>query len=312
MKIIAIESSCDETSIAFLQNKKVMDCLTWSQIDTHQKFGGVVPQLASKLHSNRLPIILQTMLKRSAIVWKEIDFIAYAAKPGLVGCLKMGEALAQSITTICNIPNLKINHLYAHIYAVSFSKKIQFPALGLVISGGHTQLYYIPEELIFKKIGETVDDAAGEALDKIGRKLKLPYPAGPEIEKLAKRGKWKYKLNIYQDKKNLNFSFSGLKTHAIHLIEKTGLENIQINDFAHSVQKTIFQNIWKKIATATKQYKVQNIIVGGGVAANNELRKELKKLEIPVLYPKKEYCTDNAAMIGVIAYHQVQKDKKLK
>lgn len=307
MNIIAIESTCDETSVAFLKNKKVIDCLIWSQIKYHQQFGGVVPQIASKLHSDKLPILLEQITKKYLINWKQINLIAYAAKPGLIGCLKMGESMAKTISTLHNIPLVGVDHLHAHIYAVNLKQEIKFPALGLIVSGGHTQLFYMPKHLVFQKIGDTLDDAVGEVLDKIGRSLNLNYPAGSEIEKLArKQGAQVYQFAIYDDTKDLNFSFSGLKTNAIKLIEKKKLEQIDIHGFTYCLQKTIFQTIKKKLLLAMKQYQIRSIVLAGGVAANEELRKTINEIKIPVLYPAKKYCTDNGAMIGILAYYQSQ------
>ena len=305
MKIIAIESTCDETSLAFLENKQVVDCLTWSQIGHHQQFGGVVPQIASKLHAQKLPILLDQLIKRNKINWKTIDLIAYAARPGLVGCLKMGESLAKTISNFHNIPLYEVNHLYAHIYAANIEQEMIFPALALVVSGGHTQMFYMPKHLTFQKIGDTLDDAVGEVLDKIGRSLNLGYPAGSKIEKLAQGKRRKtYQFGIYDSSENLDFSFSGLKSNAINLIRKETREKIDLCGFAHSLQSTIFQVIKKKMILALKRYSAKCIVLAGGVATNQELRNIVGQLKIPVLYPPKEYCTDNGAMIGIFSYYQ--------
>lgn len=311
MKIIAIESTCDETSVAYLENKQVLSCLTWSQITYHQQFGGVVPQIASKLHANKLPILLDQTIKEVKINWKEVDLIAYASHPGLIGCLKMGESIAKTLSTFYRIPLLGVNHLHAHLYATNIDQEIIFPALGLVVSGGHTQMFYMPKALVFEKIGNTLDDAAGEVLDKIGRSLNLGYPAGSKIEQLAnKQGKKTYHFGIYDDGDNLNFSFSGLKSNAINLIAKEGLENLDINSFAYHLQKTIFSVIKKKIILALKQYPSKCIVLGGGVVANKTLRKTISQLSVPVLYPQKEYCTDNGAMVGILASYQSESKRK--
>ncbi len=309
MKIIAIETSCDETSIAFLEGKKIIDCLTWTQIPIFKYFGGVIPQISSQLHSMKLPLLLEKIINKNKINWNEIKLIAYTKKPGLIGCLKIGEALAKSIALYQNIPIMPIDHLHGHIYAGQIENEIMFPALGLVVSGGHTQIIYLANNYQFKVIGTTLDDAIGEAIDKIGRKLKLNYPAGPEIEKMAINGKKTYNFSIYNDSNNYNFSFSGLKTHAINTIKKKGLENINKNDFAFSLQNDIFTNLKKKLKLALKEYKVENIVVGGGVATNDLLKKIIKSLPVKVIIPSKKYCTDNAAMIGVAAFYQ---SKKLK
>lgn len=219
----------------------------------------------------------------------------------------MGEMLAKTIGSFYNIRVLQVNHLHAHLYAVNIDKEIPFPSLGLVISGGHTQMFYIPKNLEFKKIGDTLDDAAGEVLDKIGRSLHLDYPAGSKIEQLAKQPYQKeYQFNIYQNQQNFNFSFSGLKTHALNLIAKEGLENIDLNGFAYFLQQTLFQTIKSKLILALKRYPVRAVVVAGGVVANQTLRKILNEVSVPVLYPKKEYCTDNGAMIAITAYYQKQ------
>lgn len=306
--LLAIETSCDETSVALMKNNEVVECLTWDQIEHFISYGGVVPQIASRLHMEKLPILLETLIKKHPQTWNNIQYIAYTAKPGLIGCLRIGEAAAHTIALEKNLPLIPINHLEAHIYAVTLEDVIQFPALALIVSGGHTQLVYLSHELNFKIIGSTVDDAVGEVIDKIARKLNLGYPGGPAIEALAENGRPIYSLSVYENKKDFDFSFSGLKTNAIHLIEKQQqLNDFSINDFASSFQNKIFHVLAKKINLANGKYKIKNLILCGGVASNQALRIYLQQhCNLPLLVPEKKYCIDNAAMVGVLAFHQIQ------
>lgn len=203
--------------------------------------------------------------------------IAYTYKPGLIGCLKIGETMAKTIALHENIKLLNINHLYAHLYVANLTAEIIFPALGLVVSGGHTQIIYMPKPLKFEIIGNTLDDAVGEALDKIGRCLNLDYPAGPKIEQLALNGEKNYHFAIYNDSTNYDFSFSGIKTNAINLIKKIGFKNIKLKDFAFSLQETIFETIKNKIIQAATHHQVKTIVIGGGVATNEFFRKKMQK-----------------------------------
>ncbi len=307
MYILGIETSCDETSVALMKDNKIIKCWTWTQIKYFQKYGGVVPNIASELHSQNLPILLNEIIDEYPDIMKKIKYIAYTSKPGLIGCLHVGRGFAETLALFFQAKLIPINHLHAHLYIAQYDEKIEWPAIGLVVSGGHTQLYYMKKNLSFEVLGETMDDAAGEVLDKIGRKMGLGYPCGAKIEKLAQKGKSKYKLNVYKNKKNLDFSFSGLKTHALQTWNKIEKNEQNIHDFAYSLQKTIVDLLVSKIELACAKYSAKTVIVGGGVAANQILRKQLKQnLKIKLLVPTKEYCTDNAAMIGFLGYFQIQ------
>ncbi len=308
--ILAIESSCDETSLALMKNKEIIECWTWSQVNYFQKYGGVVPQIASRLHMEKLPVLLKELIAKYPVIWAKINYIAYTKKPGLIGCLRIGRAFAKTIAMYKQIPLVPINHLEGHIYAVTITEEIQFPALALIVSGGHTQLLYSKEDLDFQLIGSTVDDAAGEVIDKIARKMGLPYPGGPAIEELAKTGAPIYKMSVYENRKDLNFSFSGLKTNAAHLWDKTQQDAIFKNNFAASFQSKIIHVLIKKVNLARAKFPIKNLILCGGVAANQALRNGLKKnIAVPVIIPPKEYCTDNAAMIGTLAFQKIAKAK---
>ncbi len=300
--ILAIETTCDETSVALLKNDAIIDVMTYSQIDSFQKIGGVVPQIASDLHVQRLPELIQKILVQNHLHWQNVKLVAYADHPGLEGCLQVARAAAKTIALRFQIPIMALNHIEAHFWIASYQKKITFPVLGVVISGGHTQLFLVKDErLSFQILGSTRDDAAGECLDKIARYLNLGYPGGPVIEKLSQTGTVNIKLPVYQGK-DLDFSFSGLKTFCIQWIKKNQ-STLNINDFCASLENAIFTTIEKKIIFAIKKYKIKTILAGGGVMANNHLRKKLANIPNVIFFAaEKQYCTDNAAMIGYLAY----------
>lgn len=322
MLILAIETSCDETSVAILKNKTILSNTTITQILEQQKYGGVVPILAAKLHLKNIQKVLSKALTKANIDQKEIDYVAYTEKPGLVICLQIGKVIAETISLYLNKPLIPCNHLEGHIYASLIEhksdtgqKKWEFPVLALVISGGHTQLYYLKEHLNFKLLGQTLDDAIGECLDKVSLLLNYSYPGGPIIEKLALEGKYSYQLPLSKIDNTYDFSFSGLKTAVRRTIEKEG-KKLDVNDLAYSLQHTLAKVLTWKIRKFLKEQKVNTIVVGGGVSANkyltNYLKKEIcnkKDQEINLLIPFKEYCTDNAAMIGILAYYKLKYNK---
>ncbi len=314
MYILAIETSCDETSFAISKNGIILSNIISSQIDTHKKYGGVVPEIASRLHFENFGFILDEVIKKSKIKITKIDKIAYTEKPGLIGCLHIGKMIAKTLSSYLNKDIISCNHLEGHIYSSAIDNKFEFPLLSLVVSGGHTQLYLLKKNLDFNLIGSTLDDAIGECYDKIARMLKLSYPGGPIIDKLSKSGKNVYKLSIPKKDKTLDFSFSGLKSASANFIDKNK-NNLNINDFCSSFQNVAIQSLINKIELATKKYKPKMITIAGGVSANSLLREKIKefcnKNNILFLLPDLKYCTDNAAMIARLAYEKlINKDKK--
>ncbi|KLL03074.1 MAG: O-sialoglycoprotein endopeptidase [Mycoplasmataceae bacterium RV_VA103A] len=313
MIIISLETSCDETSVAILENKKVLSNITISQILEQQKYGGVMPSLAAKLHVKNIQKVLKKTLSTAKISPQQIDYIAYTEKPGLIICLQIGKIVAETLALYLNKPLLPVNHLEGHIYASLLEKneEWEFPALSLIISGGHTQIYRLNSHSDFILLGETCDDAIGECLDKSAILLGYNYPGGPAIEKLAQTGKNTYRLPFPKNDESFDFSFSGLKSEISRLISKEK-ENINVNDLACSLQCILAEILTKKLKRAWLTVRAKTIIIGGGVIANkflrNYLTKNLQKWDkkIKIFFPEIKYSTDNAAMIGVLAYYKIK------
>ena len=312
MIILALETSCDETSIAILENKKILSNITVSQILEQQKYGGVMPSLAAKLHIKNIQQVLFQALSEAKISPEKIDYIAYTEKPGLIICLQIGKTVAETLSLYLNKPLVPINHLEGHIYAslINQEKEWEFPALALIISGGHTQIYHLKNHFEFILLGETLDDAIGECLDKSAILLGYNYPGGPIIEKLALTGKNTYQLPLPKNDDSLDFSFSGLKSEIGRLVNKEG-KNINANDLTCSLQNILAEILTKKLKKAWMTTRAKTIVIGGGVIANNFLRdyltKNIKKWdkEIKIFIPEIKYSTDNAAMIGIAAYYKI-------
>ncbi len=304
--ILGIETTCDETSVALLKDGIIIDLLTHSQIPTFKQWGGVVPQIASDLHVKRLPVLIQHILAKNQLSAAQLTMVAYADHPGLEGCLQVGRAGAKTFKIRYQIPILPINHLEAHFWIATYQQSDwNFPALGAVISGGHTQLFLVPSWTSNPVIiGATKDDAAGECIDKLARYLGLEYPGGPRIEKLAQQGQVKHHFPVYQGQ-DLNFSFSGLKTACLQWLKKQG-KQLNKADFAAALEAAIFTTIEKKIKKAVKKYKIRTVLVGGGVAANQHLRTRLQNSAAKVLFATKKYCTDNGAMIAYLGWIKKQ------
>lgn len=315
MIILAIETSCDETSMAILAKKKVLSNVTISQILEQQKYGGVMPNLAAKLHIKNIQQVLFWTLREAKISLAEIDFIAYTEKPGLIICLQIGKIVAQTLSLYLNKPLIPCNHLEGHVYASLLDKEEEwnFPALALIISGGHTQIYQLNNHTDFQLLGETLDDAIGECLDKSAVLLGYNYPGGPIIEKLALQGQKTYKLPFPKDDKSCNFSFSGLKSEIGRLVNKEK-KDIKVVNLACSLQYILVKILAKKLKNAWLISHTKNIVIGGGVIANKFLRsfltKEIKKWdkEIKLFFPEIKYSTDNAAMIGILAYYKISQN----
>ncbi len=308
--IFAIESSCDETSAAVIKNgKEVVSLTIASQISTHENYGGVVPEIASRMHTESITYVIDDAIRKSGMKMEEMDAIAVTYTPGLLGSLLVGIEAAKVLSYVYNKPLIAVNHIAGHIYANNLEdNSIKFPSLGLVVSGGHTEIIYLENDYNFKVLGSTLDDAIGEVYDKVARVLNLKYPGGPNIEKLAKLGKPSYKLPIPMNDDSLNLSFSGLKSSIINLVHNEEQRGNSINkeDLACSFQTIAVDELARKLEIAINNYKVDNVIVAGGVSANGYLREEIKKItdkyNLNLSIPKMLYCTDNAAMIGAAAY----------
>lgn len=309
MKILAFESSCDETSIAVIEDGcKDLGTVILSQIDIHTNYGGVVPEIASRKHVESITIVVEEAMKKSNVTMDDIDAIAVTYGPGLIGSLLVGVIAAKTLAYIYDKPLIPVHHLAGHIYANNLVKPMEFPLMALVVSGGHTELVYMKDHYSFEIIGATLDDAVGESYDKVARVINLGYPGGPVVDKLAHLGSDTYDLPLPLNDDTYNFSFSGLKSAVINLAhnESQRGNEIRVNDLACSFQNRVVSILTKKTFKAMEDYNVKNLIVAGGVAANKGLREKLTEeceirgydLSIPPIL----YCTDNAAMIGAAGY----------
>jgi N6-L-threonylcarbamoyladenine synthase len=323
MNILAIETSCDETAAAVIIDGKIKSSIIASQAKLHAKFGGVVPEVAAREHVTAIIPTINLALKKAKVKLTNIDEVAVTQGPGLITSLLVGIETAQALGAALNIPVLPINHMEAHIYA-NFVGKIRnpkseilkFPALILVVSGGHTMLVLMKKHGDYKILGETVDDAAGEAFDKTAKLLGLGYPGGPALSKLAENGDPK-KFNFPRpmiNSKDFNFSFSGLKTSVLYEVQSLKAISYKLKaDLAASIQAAIVESLVSKTERAIKQFKPKTLMLGGGVAANQELRKQVKRIattyHLQPSIPAFEYCTDNAAMIGLAAYYKTRNSK---
>ena len=312
--ILAIESSCDEMSMSIIRNGTDEICtVTNTQIDIHKKFGGVVPEVASRSHIENVTIVLHELLTKSGYNLDMIDAIGVTYGPGLIGSLMIGLQCAKTISLVTGKPLIPVHHIAGHIYANNLEKRLEFPLIALVVSGGHTDLVYMNEDYSFKRIGSTYDDAIGEAYDKVAKVCGLEYPGGPIVDRLSKLGKDTYDLPYPLDDDSYNFSFSGIKSAVINLIhnEQQRGNDIRVEDMCNSFQNRVVSVVVKKTMKALKEYHCKNLVLAGGVAANSYLREQLKEAcnlnNISFSYPRIEYCTDNAAMIGAAAYYAYKK-----
>ena len=312
--ILAIESSCDDTAAAVLSNKKVLSNVVATQ-EIHQKYGGVVPELASRAHQQNIVPVVHQALAKANIDKKQLSAIAFTRGPGLMGSLLVGTSFAKSLALGLNIPLIEVNHMQAHILAHFIDDKEQqtpkFPFLALTISGGHTQIVLVKNYFDMEVLGQTLDDAVGEAFDKSAKLLGLPYPGGPLVDKHAQLGNDSAFSFPKPKVDGLNFSFSGLKTSILYFIQKKTREDSDfvskhIDDICASIQFTILEILMDKLKLAVKQTGIKQIAIGGGVAANSGIRSRLKiaekELGWQTYIPKFAYCTDNAAMIGIVGY----------
>ena len=307
MKILAIETSCDETAISIVEDgHKVLSNTVSSQIDIHKLFGGVVPEVASRIHIENISIVLKESLESAGCTLDDIDAIAMTQGPGLVGSLHVGIMAAKTLAWFLDKPLIPIHHITGHIYANRFVEEIQYPMLALVVSGGHTELVYLKEEFNFEVLGCTQDDAVGEAYDKVARAMDLGYPGGPKLDKLAKLGKKHYPMPKVKTQKDLDFSFSGLKSSVLQTLKRHAEEGIVKEDLAYDFQEAVMRELLEKTKIALNQNDVKHLVLGGGVAANSRLRELILNLkedypELLITIPPMWCCTDNAAMIGAVA-----------
>ncbi|MFT5714206.1 MAG: N6-L-threonylcarbamoyladenine synthase [Flavobacterium sp.] len=319
--ILAIESSCDDTAAAILHNDKVLSNVVANQL-IHTQYGGVVPELASRAHQQNIVPVIDAALRKANIKKEQLSAIAFTQGPGLMGSLLVGSSFAKSMALALEIPLIAVNHMHAHILAHFISEegyeKPIFPFLALTISGGHTQIVKVNDYFDLTIIGETTDDAVGEAFDKSAKILGLPYPGGPLVDKHAQLGNPKAFTFTKPKVPGLNFSFSGLKTAILYFVQKKKLENPNfieenLNDICASVQYTIVEILMDKLKMAVKQTGIKQIAIGGGVSANSAIRTTLKEAEQKhgwkTFVPKFEYTTDNAAMIGIVGYQKFLSQK---
>ncbi len=307
--ILGIETSCDETAVAIVKNgHEIVANIVASQIESHKRFGGVVPEIASRHHVESMTLVLEEALEKANLNYEDIDAIAVTEGPGLVGALLIGVNAAKAVAFAHNIPLVGVHHIAGHIYANRLVTEMKFPLLSLVVSGGHTELVYMEEHGEFKVLGETRDDAAGEAYDKVARTLHLPYPGGPHIDRLAHEGQPTVKLpRAWLEEGSYDFSFSGLKSaviNTLHNAEQRG-EHIEPADLAASFQNSVIEVLVEKTRKAAEEYHVKQVLLAGGVAANKGLRSELQKTfdnipSVELVIPPLSLCTDNAAMIAAI------------
>ncbi len=316
VNILAFESSCDETSVSIIKDgKEEIATVVLTQIDIHKLFGGVVPEVASRHHIENITIVIEECLNKAHMTMNDIDAIAVTYGPGLIGSLLIGVQAAKTLSYLFHKPLIPVHHIAGHIYANNLVEEMKFPLIALVVSGGHTELVYMKDNYSFEKIGGTLDDAVGEAYDKVARVIGLPYPGGPAVDKLAHVGKDTYSLPVPLDDDTYHFSFSGLKSAVINLShnETQRGNEIRKEDLACSFQNRVVEILSKKTMKALKEYHVDRLIVAGGVAANQGLRENLQKLchenNIHLIIPPMKYCTDNAAMIGAAAYFAYKKGR---
>ncbi len=307
-KILAIESSCDETACAVLDEQlNILSSVVTSQIDVHARFGGVIPEVASRMHVEQISTIVKEAVSRSGIGVEDVDAIAYTIGPGLIGSLHIGAAAAKTLAFFYDKPLIGVHHLKGHIFINELIEPLEYPLLALVVSGGHSELVYIENDESFRILGTTLDDAVGEAYDKVARILHEAYPGGPVIDALAKKGKPHYELTLPRVE-GLNFSFSGLKNSVLQLskkLERNGEEMVK-EDMAYAFQETALKHLIAKTKKALEEHpEVKTVLIAGGVAANSRLRELMKEnvTDRKLILPPLKYCTDNATMIACAAFH---------
>ena len=305
--ILAIESSCDETAVAITKDGALLSNIVSTQIEVHRKYGGVMPEIASRLHAENIGVVLKEAIDVAGIKLEDVDAFAITRGPGLIGALHVGLQAAKTLSMIYHKPLIPVHHLAGHIYANEYIEPLVFPLLAIVVSGGNTELVLMKEDMEFEVLGETRDDAIGECYDKVARVLGLPYPGGIPIDKLAKEGKHTYQLSVpLKGENTLDFSYSGLKTNVInlvHYLEQKG-EKINVPDMCKSFQDVAVGLVIDRAVKAVGMYDIKEVILAGGVSANSYLRSEivekLKDYDVKVQIPPMWCCTDNAAMIAKV------------
>lgn len=313
--VLGIETSCDETAVAIIKNgTEIVTNIVSSQIESHKRFGGVVPEIASRHHVEQVTFVLEEALEQAGMTMDDIDCVAVTEGPGLVGALLIGVNAAKALAFAHNKPLVGVHHIAGHIYANRLVKEMKFPLLSLVVSGGHTELVLMKEHGSFQVIGETRDDAAGEAYDKVARTLSLPYPGGPHIDRLAHEGEPNLDLpRAWLEENSYDFSFSGLKSAVINTLHNAKQKGVTIHpqDLAASFQASVIDVLVTKTVKAVKEYGVEQVLLAGGVAANKGLRAALQEafegIEAELIIPPLSLCTDNAAMIaaaGTVLFEQ--------
>ena len=318
MIILAIESSCDETAMAIVEDgRKILSNTVYTQIAIHTMYGGVVPEVASREHIKKVTYVLDEVLKQANMTLDDIDAVAVTKEPGLIGSLMVGVNTAKTISLCFNKPLIYVNHIHGHIYANYLEDDFTFPLLALVVSGGHTELVLMKDHMDFEILGETLDDAVGEPYDKVARVVNVGYPGGPIIDKMSHIGTPTYPLpHIKLSKDSLDFSFSGLKSAVINLCHNANQrgEAIDANNLAASFQNAVIDVLVSKTVLAATMHNVKQVIIAGGVAANKGLRSAMQEamnnLNIKLTVPQFKYCTDNAAMIAAAGYHKYIKENK--
>jgi N6-L-threonylcarbamoyladenine synthase len=307
-RILAIETSCDETAAAVVENGRlILSNVVASQTDLHAKYGGVFPEVASRKHIEVIYAVVDRAMTEAHLGYEDLDCIAVTRGPGLVGSLLVGVNTAKGLALSRNIPLLGINHIEGHVYSLWLTEaepKIEFPLITLVVSGGHTELYLLTDHLSYEPLGGTMDDAAGEAFDKVGRLLELPYPGGPAIDSISANGNdvaYSFPRAVMDD--DYHFSFSGLKTAVMREVKKYDSGRLPVADIAASFQAAVVDVLVDKSALAAIAYEAKAVHIAGGVSANRTLRREMQeRLDIPVRCPPPELCTDNGAMIAAAAH----------
>jgi N6-L-threonylcarbamoyladenine synthase len=330
MHVLGIETSCDETSAAIVKDgRRILSCEVSSSLNFHRKFGGVIPEIASRMQLETIACVVDSAVKEARRSLKDIKLVSVTSGPGLLGSLLVGISFAKSLSLSLEVPLLGVNHIYSHIYACFLNNTaLPLPCVALVVSGGHTSLFYVEDFTRIKLLGSTLDDACGEAFDKVAKILGLGYPGGPCIEKISQKGNPKrIKFGCSGTKNPLDFSFSGIKTAVLYYVRRlagspvsqlqnrqTGKQaNRQTADIAASFQETVINTLVKKSLLACEMKKVDRLLVGGGVAANSRLRErfyqEAKKNNLNVYFPAKELCIDNAAMVAGLGYQLFRKGR---
>lgn len=320
MLVLGIESTCDETGCAIVsEGRHILSNIIASQEDLHACFGGVIPEMACRRHINVIKLVVQKALHKARVTLEDIDLIAVARGPGLIGALLIGTHFAKGLAFAANKPLVAVNHIEAHLYASTMDAEPLFPALGVVVSGGHTALVYMRSIGNYELIGQTQDDAVGEAFDKVAKLLELPYPGGPPIERLAKRGNaFRYPFKAGRLKgRPFDFSFSGLKTSVLYTIrgqngnkrELSDLTEEEKRDIAASFQRAACEDLVDKSLLAVKEFKCRSLLLGGGVSQNRYLQGLFeKKISCPIFWPPKGLSLDNAAMIAGLGLHVFRQD----